>query len=196
MADQVEGGKLGGAAGRLAYIDWLRGLACVVMFQAHSYSSWLTPAARKTEFYRWSQAAATVPAPLFIFLAGVSSAMVTQRLREKGVARNAIARTTILRGAEILGLGFLFRGQEFVLGYPNAPWTDLLRVDVLNILGMSMMLIGMLSWVTASESFEKSRTRAIAFALLAATLIAVTTPWIWTTYRPRWLPWPIESYIN
>src|SRR5579859_2932329 len=199
MADQIQLGKLGGAAikpGRLAYIDWLRGLACVVMFQAHSYSSWLTPEARKTEFYRWSQAAATVPAPLFIFLAGVSSAMVTQRLREKGVARNAIARTTILRGAEILGLGLLFRGQEFILGYPNAPWTDLLRVDVLNILGMSMMLMGVLSWTTASATFEKSRTRAIAFALLVASLIAVATPWLWTTYRPRWLPWPIESYIN
>ncbi len=199
MADQIQLGKLGGAAvkpGRLAYIDWLRGLACVIMFQAHSYSSWLTPEARKTEFYRWSQAAATVPAPLFIFLAGVSSAMVTQRLREKGVARNAIARTTILRGAEILGLGLLFRGQEFILGYPNAPWTDLLRVDVLNILGVSMMLMGVLSWATASETFEKSRTRAIAFALLGATLIAVATPWLWTTHRPRWLPWPVESYIN
>jgi uncharacterized membrane protein len=199
MADQIQVGKLGGAAikpGRLAYIDWLRGFACVIMFQAHSYSSWLTPEARKTEFYRWSQAAATVPAPLFIFLAGVSSAMVTQRLREKGVARHAIVRITILRGAEILGLGFLFRGQEFVLGYPNAPWTDLLRVDVLNILGMSMMVMGVLSWATASETFEKSRARAIAFGLLAATLIAVATPWVWTTHRPRWLAWPVESYIN
>jgi uncharacterized membrane protein len=199
MANQIQLGKLGGAAikpGRLAFIDWLRGLACVIMFQAHSYSSWLTPEARKTEFYRWSQAAATVPAPLFLFLAGVSSAMVTQRLREKGAPRNAIARTTILRGAEVFGLGLLFRGQEFALGYPNAPWTDLVRVDVLNILGLSMMLMGVLSWAMASETFEKSRNRTITGALLAATLIAVTTPWIWTTYRPRWLPWPVESYIN
>jgi uncharacterized membrane protein len=199
MADQIQLGKLGGAPakpGRLAYIDWLRGLACVVMFQAHSYSSWLTPEARKTEFYRWSQAAATVPAPLFIFLAGVSSAMVTQRLREKGIARNAIARTTILRGAEIFALGLLFRGQEFILGYPNAPWTDLLRVDVLNILGLSMMLMGLLTWATASQVFEKSRSNAIAFSLAAATMIAMATPWLWTTCRPRRLPWPIESYIN
>src|SRR5579864_9792310 len=154
MADQIQVGKVVGApakSGRLAYIDWLRGLACVVMFQAHSYSSWLTPEAQKTEFYRWSQAAATVPAPLFIFLAGVSSAMVTQRLREKGVARNAIARTAILRGAEIFGLGLLFRAQEFILGLPNSPWTDLLRVDVLNILGLSMMLMGLLCWATGTR---------------------------------------------
>src|ERR1700736_615400 len=155
MADQIQAASLGGTPAkpsRLAYIDWLRGLACVGMFQAHCYNSWLNADARQTEFYRYSQALATLPAPLFILLAGVSSAMVTQRLREKGIARNAIARTTILRGAEIFGLGLLFRVQELVLGYPKAPWTDLLRVDVLNILGLSMMLMGVLCWLTAASA--------------------------------------------
>src|SRR5258706_14844820 len=199
MADQIQAGSFGGAlanARGLAYIDWMRGLACVLMFQAHCYSAWLNADARKSEFYRWSQAVATLPAPLFIFLAGISSAMVTQRLREKGIARNAIARTTILRGAEIFALGLLFRGQEYLLGYPKSPWTDLLRVDVLNILGLSMMLIAVLCWATAAETAEKSRERAIGRGLAVAAVVAVVTPWLWTTYRPRWLPWPLESYIN
>ena len=51
-------------------------------------------------------------------------------------------RKSILRGAEIYGLGILFRIQEYVLGYPISPWTDLFRVDILNILGISMMLMG------------------------------------------------------
>src|SRR6266852_2576404 len=199
MADQTQVAGLGGAAGRsgrLAYIDWMRGLACVLMFQTHCYNSWLSPEARKSALYAWSQLLGTLPAPLFIFLAGVSSAMVTQRLREKGAARNAIARTTIMRGAEIYGLGLLFRVQEFLLGYPNSPWTDLLRVDVLNILGLSMMLMGVLCWATSSDTPEKSRRRSIAAGLAAAALVAVMTPWLWTTLRPRWLPWPLESYIN
>jgi uncharacterized membrane protein len=199
MAVQIQVARAGGAAGkpgRLAYIDWMRGLACVLMFQTHCYNSWLRPEARTSALYAWSQLLGTLPAPLFIFLAGVSSAMVTHRLREKGVARNAIAKTTIRRGAEIYGLGLLFRGQEFLLGYPNAPWTDLLRVDVLNILGLSMMLMGALCWATASDQLEKSRTNAIAVSLVAAALVALATPWLWTTYRPRWLPWPLESYIN
>src|ERR1700686_2685961 len=199
MADQIQAASLGGTsaqAGRLAYIDWLRGLACVGMFQAHCYNSWLNADARHTEFYRYSQAIATLPAPLFILLAGVSSAMVTQRLREKGIARNAIARTTILRGAEIFALGLLFRVQDLVLGYPNSPWTDLLRVDVLNILGLSMILTAVLCWLTASATVEQSRNRAIVWSLLAASAIAIVTPWLWTTQRPRWLPWPLESYVN
>jgi len=199
MADQIQPATLGRAAappGRLAYIDWLRGLACIGMFQAHCYNSWLNADARKSEFYRWSQAVATLPAPLFIFLAGVSSALVTHRLRQKGLSRNAIARTTILRGAEIFGLGLLFRGQEYLLGYPKSPWTDLLRVDVLNILGLSMMLLGVLCWLTASTTPEKSSKRGIAWGLFLAAAIAIATPWLWTTHRPSRLPWPLESYIN
>src|SRR5438034_6639847 len=113
------------------------------MFQTHCYDSWLSPAARKSSsLIIWSQLGGTLPAPLFIFLAGVSFALVTERLREKGVERHAIAKQTILRGAEIFGMGLLFRAQEFALGYPWSPWSDLLRVDVLNILGLSMMLMG------------------------------------------------------
>src|SRR5260370_29467376 len=168
MADPIKVGSMGSSqakSGRLAYIDWLRGLACVLMFQTHCYNSWLSPEARKSALYGWSQLLGRRPAPVVILLAGVSAAMATQRLREKGMARNAIARTTILRGAEIYALGLLFRGQEFLLGYPNSPWTDLLRVDVLNILGMSMMLMGVLCWATGAGTLEKSRSGSVAAAL-------------------------------
>jgi hypothetical protein len=93
-------------------------------------------------------------------------------------------------------LGLLFRGQEYLLGLPNAPWTDLLRVDVLNILGVSMMLVGVLCWLTASSTSEKSNAQALGWGLVVAAAIAIATPWLWTTHRLRSLPWPIESYIN
>ena len=181
---------------RLSYIDWMRGLACLLMFQTHCYDSWLRPDLRDSALFHWSQLGGTLPAPLFIFLAGISMALVTERLREKGIARNAIVKQTVLRGAEIFGLGLLFRVQEFVLGYRAAPWTDLFRVDVLNILGLSMILMAALCWLTAAPEIAVARVRGVAGALFAATLIAMLTPPLWTTFRLRFLPWPLESYIN
>jgi uncharacterized membrane protein len=204
---------------RLAYIDWMRGLACVLMFQTHCYDSWMSPEAKKSSSLTgWSKLGGTLPAPLFIFLAGISFALVTEKLREKGIERKTIAKQTILRGAEIFGLGLLFRVQEFALGYPWSPWTDLLRVDVLNILGLSMMLMGVLCWLTARSGPTvevaslgaqhagplQTQTSPVGYArnfgmiggILAAVIVAMATPPLWTTHRPKFLPWPIESYIN
>jgi len=190
---------------RLAYIDWMRGLACVLMFQTHCYDSWLSPEARKSAAFAWSQLGGTLPAPLFLFLSGISFALVTERLREKGLSPSAIAKITIRRGAEIFALGLLFRLQEYALGYRWVPWTDLLRVDILNMLGLSMMLMGVLCWVSAARRMETSRARpqivvsrarGILASFLAAVVVAIATPFLWTTFRPLFLPWPLESYIN
>ena len=182
---------------RLAYIDWMRGLACVLMFQTHCYDSWMSPEAKKSSSVMgWSRLGGTLPAPLFIFLAGVSFALVTEKLREKGIERDAIAKQTILRGAEVFGMGLLFRVQEFALGYPWSPWTDLLRVDVLNILGLSMMLMGVLCWATGDGDVAAARMRTLIAGIFAAVIVAMATPPLWTTHQPKFLPWPIESYIN
>ena len=181
---------------RLSYIDWLRGLACLLMFQTHCYDSWLRPDLRDSALYHWSQLGGTLPAPLFIFLAGISMALVTERLREKGIARNAILKQTALRSAEIFALGLLFRIQEYALGYKWVPWTDLFRVDVLNILGLSMVFMALLCWLASAEKISVARARSIAAAVIVATAIAMLTPPLWTTHRPRFLPWPLESYIN
>ena len=139
----------------------MRGLACVLMFQTHCYDSWLNPEARKTTFFMWSQLGGTLPAPLFLFLAGISFALVTDKLRQKGLAPNAIAQKTIRRGAEILALGLLFRLQEFVIAWGWSPWSDLLRVDILNTIGVSMMLMGGVCWIVLKLGGPATRIRQV-----------------------------------
>ncbi len=204
----------------------MRGLACLVMFQTHCYDSWLTPEARKTKFFQWSQIGGTLPAPLFLFLAGISFALVTAKLLQKGTPAGQIVRQTILRGAEIFVLGLLFRLQEFLISLGWAPWSDLFRVDILNTIGLSMMLMGLFVFlieaappllrfsrqgggVDSGKSQDQHPNPAKSArvgqphgwilplaAAVAAGLISLLTPLFWTTWRMPWLPWPIESYIN
>ena len=192
----------------------MRGFACVAMFQTHCYNSWLSPDAKRSGLYAWSQIGGTLPAPLFIFLAGISFALVTEKLRDRGTGRNAIAKQTIMRGAEIFGLGILFRIQEYVLGIGVSPWTDLFRVDILNMLGISMMMMGVLCWLTGAmaktgtsltqsaqrdaegtERLRRVRGWSIAAAIAAAAIVALATPLIWNR-RFSFLPWEIETYFN
>ncbi len=216
------------AKSRLAYIDWARGLACILMFQTHCYDSWLSPQARQSRFFMYSQLGGTFPAPLFLFLAGMSFALVTEKLWSKDVAPAQIARTTIRRGAEIFAFGLLFRLQEYVVAWGWAPKTDLLRIDVLNTIGLSMMLMGVVYWLVLAVRLEGSmrgqppkpalsevegavrpgaarlgsgsnsrhRLALVLTAAGTALLISLLTPPLWTTWRPTWLPWPLESYID
>jgi uncharacterized membrane protein len=221
------------AKSRLAYIDWMRGLACILMFQTHCYDSWLGGAARQSRFFMYSQLGGTFPAPLFLFLAGISFALVTDKLWQKHLPPAEIARTTIRRGAEIFAFGLLFRVQEYVIAWGWAPKSDLLRVDILNTIGLSMMLMGVVCWMVLAllwRSGNKLPTKKelspeelspernlwgqsapavqpgearlptsnplILTAAATALLISLLTPLLWTVWRPRWLPWPLESYVN
>jgi len=184
---------------RLAYIDWMRGLACVLMFQTHCYDAWLGGEARKSTFFMWSQLGGTLPAPLFLFLAGISFALVVDKLRHKNLSASQIARTTIQRGTEILALGLLFRLQEYALAWGWAPWSDLFRVDILNTIGISMMLMGLVCWVVLSLAQGTAARVRLLLGLSAAVVgltISLLTPLLWTSWRARWLPWPLESYLD
>jgi uncharacterized membrane protein len=228
-----------GAKSRLAYIDWMRGLACVLMFQTHCYDSWLSPQARQSRFFMYSQLGGTFPAPLFLFLAGISFALVTEKLWRKDVPAAQIARTTISRGAEIFVYGLLFRLQEYVIAWGWAPKSDLVRVDVLNTIGLSMMLMGAMCWAVLgffsiaglrpagrakapvptqpllptqplrptqplvltlpsvpTEPLAGWRLALVLAAGGTALLISLLSPPLWTTWRPTWLPWPLESYVD
>jgi uncharacterized membrane protein len=185
------------AKSRLAYIDWMRGLACVLMFQTHCYDSWLSPQERQSRFFMYSQLGGTFPAPLFLFLAGISFALITEKLRQKDIPPAQIARTTIRRGGEIFAFGLLFRLQEYVVAWGWAPKSDLLRVDILNTIGLSMMLMGIVCWmVLAVRRGPRTRLALVLTAGGTALFISLLTPLLWTTWYPRWLPWPLQSYVN
>src|ERR1700732_251801 len=173
----------------------MRGLACVLMFQTHCYDAWLSPGARQSKFFIWSQLGGTFPAPLFLFLAGISFAIVVDKLLQKNAPPSRIARTTIKRGAEIFALGLLFRVQEFAISLGWAPWSDLFRVDILNTIGVSMMLMGVVCWIVLAFP-HKSNRRMISAEIFAPASISALTPLLWTTWRPRFLPWELESYID
>jgi uncharacterized membrane protein len=174
---------------RLLYIDGMRGLACIFMFQTHCYDAWLSPSARASKFFRWSQLASTPAATSFLFLVGVSLSLAIDGMYRRGADSRAVVASTLKRGAKILALAFLFRSQELLHGFRSVKLAGLLRVDVLNVIGVSIALLSLLAWV------RDRRVRGFAAALTALG-IAMLTPLVWTAWRPTWLPWYLESYLD
>src|SRR5258705_12783043 len=147
----------------------MRGLGCLLMFQTHCYDAWLGGDARKSSFLMYSQLLGTLPAPLFLFLAGISFALVTDKLVRKNVSAGEITQTMLRRGAAIFALGLLFRLQEYLIAWGWAPWSDLFRVDVLNMIGISMMLMALVCGATLQLTKPQSTRRWLIVAAVVGT---------------------------
>jgi uncharacterized membrane protein len=176
-------------SGRLDAVDWLRGLAVVLMIQTHLYDSWASPAAKATEAYWWSRYLGGIPSRLFLLLVGVSMALKFEAQISKGVARSAMVVGAMKRGAEIVVLAYLFRIQEYVLGGWGSNWPDLFRVDILNCIGASMVVTGVLA------APRKGRP-LVAGALAAAGFFIALGPLVGPAHFPDFLPRPLTSYFG
>ena len=109
------------------------------MIEAHTVDAWTQVADRSTLAFGRALIVGGMGAPLFLFLAGVAVALAAEsRVRRSGDAR-AAARSVRRRGWEIFGLAFLFRLQSYLLN-PGATVDGLLKVDILNVMGPTIVL--------------------------------------------------------
>jgi uncharacterized membrane protein len=174
-------------AARREYLDWLRGVAVLIMIESHLLDSWTGGPDRETRIFDWAMTVGGLGAPLFLFLAGVAvSLSAAAKLRRTGDHRRASV-LVVRRGVEIFALAFLFRLQAWILGWSSPK--ALLKVDILNIMGPSIAATGAVWGATRSTT-----GRLIAFAVATAA-VALLTPLIHIAPIHA-LPDPIEAYIR
>src|SRR4051812_50226153 len=83
---------------RRTYIDWTRGLAVLLMIEAHTLDAWTRLASRGSTSYGYAVILAGFAAPLFLWLAGVSVPPAAAARVRRGLARRASAPNVVCRG--------------------------------------------------------------------------------------------------
>src|SRR5262245_60708611 len=146
---------------RRPYIDCARGLAVLLMIEAHTTDAWTRGADRRTAAFYDLTILGGFAAPLFLWLAGVALALAAAQIADRATRREAVA-ALCRRGLEIFVLAFLFRLQAFIVT-PGSHPVMLFRVDVLNVMGPAMAAAALL-WPVASGA----RARATIYAIAAA----------------------------
>jgi uncharacterized membrane protein len=175
-------------ARRRTYLDVLRGVAVLIMIEAHVIDSWTRAADRRSRAFGESLILGGFGAPLFLFLAGVALVMSAGAKARRSGDERAAAAAVRRRGLQIFALAFLFRFQSFVLSHSPA-WT-LLRVDILNIMGPSIVA-GIGLW----RVFRGTRARVVAFGMATVSLVLMT-PAIRTFAWVTRLPDALEAYVR
>jgi len=174
-----------GKKNRLTYLDWLRGVAGIIMLQGHAFQSFTKPELRGTPAYMLSQFLGGMPPAIFLFLTGVTLAFLMHSFERKGVSRRDRIIGTLLRARYLFGIAILFRLQLWLFSWPG-PWMNLLKVDILNCMGFGIALMSVMSLFTTGQ-----RMRYCALLGLA---IAGVSPLV-TQMNWSGVPWLVKAYF-
>jgi uncharacterized membrane protein len=173
---------------RRRYLDWLRGIAVLIMIEGHTLDSWTQAADRAGPAYRWAIVVAGFGAPIFLFLAGLSLTLAAGARLGRGLTPQQVAAAALKRGLWIFALAFLFRLQSWIIS--GGPPRALLKVDILNVMGVAM-IIGAGLWYLGRR--DAGRAALFVAASVAASLL---TPLVRASAALAVLPDPVESYLR
>jgi uncharacterized membrane protein len=172
----VSGGQESGPAqpaarakrSRLAYLDWARGFAALIMIQGHVFHSFTQNDLRNTSVYMLSQFVGGMPPAIFLFLTGVTYGFLMFSLERQGHGNRERLVGSLKRAGYLFLLAYAFRAQLWLFGLPHSQWTDLLKVDILNCMGMAMAVLAPLAIVPSVDR--------IRLSLASGLLIAMASP--------------------
>ena len=135
------------APGRRGYLDWLRGIAVLIMIEAHTLDSWTLAAERDRAGFGYAMILGGFGAPIFLFLAGIGVALAAcgrQRNPESSVpskqmrlAQHDRRRGVFQQEADSLGrLQYYFpcTGQYKLFIYSMKQWRTKLAFNFFQLM--------------------------------------------------------------
>jgi len=171
---------------RLAYLDFLRGLAAVIMLQGHTFHSFAQSDIRNGSAYILSQFVGGMPPALFLFLTGVTLAFRMHSMERKGATPWQRVVGALRRSGYLIVIAFALRLQLWLFSWPNGNFGDVWKVDILNCMALAILVLAPMALLGKVE-----RPRLAAVLGLA---IAVASPLV---SQIDWAhaPWLLRHYI-
>lgn len=171
---------------RLPFLDWTRGLAVVIMIQCHTFNCYTDRALRDSGPYVLTQFIGGMAAVLFLFLAGITFSFQMDRLDARGTPARERLNTLLRRAGYILVIAYLFRLSNSLFSMPTPGWKVLLKVDILNCMGVGMAALSVLGLWRPQRRPHAAAIVGLAIASAAPLLSAAD----WSG-----VPVPVRDYL-
>jgi uncharacterized membrane protein len=184
-------GKNSGQSGpRLAFLDWTRGFAALIMLQGHVFHSFTSKDLRSDGPYTLSQFCGGLTPAVFLFLTGVTLAFLMDSSARKGLTPWQRTWTAMRRSGFLLAMAFLFRFQMWAFAFGQSPWTDLLRVDILNAMGLGIIILAPLAIFETRDRVRFAAISGLTIACAAPVISSLNLNWLSPHLRAWFVPDP------
>lgn len=132
-----------GHPARVQGIDVARGVASLVMIQGHAYHGWVAEEHRDAG-YAFTRVLGTLPLPSFLVMAGAAVTMRVIAAAARGERPAVVRRSMAKRGAQVMAFGY---ASNLVYAWMDGAegWDTLLRADVLQLIGLSIIATALLA---------------------------------------------------
>lgn len=172
---------------RYEFLDWTRGMAGLIMLFGHTMHSFTRPAEQGSSLWQLSQYLGGMAPALFLFLTGCTFAFMMESAARKGLTLGERWKQALRRAGYLLALAFLFRLQMWLFGWPHSPWTDLLKVDVLNCMGVAFLVLSPVAMLEGRKRIEAGIIMGVTIAALGPIMTATDL---------SFLPWFLSAYLK
>ncbi len=156
----------------------MRGLAAAIMLQGHTFHSFIRPDLREQSPYVLSQFAGGFPPAVFLFLTGVTFAFILESNERRGLSPWQRWTAALVRARYLFVLAMLFRIQLWAFAWGQNSWKDIFKVDVLNIMGLTLFLLSPIAVLPLTDRTRISGLFGLAVALLAPVVSQMDWSWL------------------
>ncbi len=179
---------------RILFIDYLRGLAVIVMIEVHVVNAFLKPEIRNNWWFEIINYINGLVAPTFLFITGFAFIIALEKKWNDYLQYNDILFKQIKKIFQILIIGYAlhlpyFSFHRFFFEMNESAYLNFLKVDVLHCIAFSLMFLLFLVLVLKNKNYL---FYASLFFLL---LIIFLTPIIWNISFKNFST-PIAMYFN
>jgi uncharacterized membrane protein len=179
---------------RIEAIDLVRVIAMALMIEGHTLDALLAPHYQTAGWYHLWVFGRGFTAPTFMMLSGFSFALATIKRWDRHISLNGVVLRRARRFVFFILLGYAMHlpvsslRNVGMLG--DTAWRNGLQVDVLQCIGMSLLLLQLLVWIARTPArFARS-------ALTAAVAIVALSPAIWASGWSASLPLALSAYVD
>jgi uncharacterized membrane protein len=127
-----------------------------------------------------------MPPAIFLFLTGITFAFLMNSQERKPLTSWQRIWSALKRARYLFLIAFLFRIQLYVFGFPTSPADQLLKVDILNCMGLAMVIFAPMAVFSTLERIRLSIVLGCVVAGLAPVVSMID---------PNAVPGIVRSYF-
>jgi len=182
------------SAQRVIFIDLARAIAVVLMVAGHTSSALLSKSYQSGRWFEVWTFQRGLTSALFLLLAGFAFSIATTRHWTTHLALSPPVLKRAQRFAMFVVLGYALhlptRPIWKLADVTEPQWRALLGVDVLQLIGTTLLLVQALVLICRSRRVFTVVSFAVAIAMVAA------SPFMWRTDWTRVMPLPLAAFLS